>query len=513
MLNMTKLVKAIEEAQVYDVAVKTPLQYMESLSARLSTNSVCEIYIKREDMQPVYSFKLRGAYNKLSLLTPKQKQRGVVAASAGNHAQGVALSAKELGISAIIVMPRTTPEIKVDAVKKLGAEVVIAGDSFDVAQKHSEAIAVDQNRVLIPPYDDLDVIAGQGTIAIELLAQVSDLDAVLVPVGGGGLLAGIASYIKSVNPSIKIIAVEAEDSACLQAATDAGFPIDIDKVGLFADGVAVKRIGELPFEIIRDTVDQNITVTTDEICAAIQDIYTDTRAIAEPAGAIAVAGAKKLHHLGILPGKKIAVILSGANMNFHTLRHVSERSEFGECTEAVFAATIDEHSGSFRKFCLLLNNRSITEFNYRIADASKANVFVGVRLQNSGVERRELMQLLTNNGIAVLDLSDDVLAKVHLRYMVGGIPPKAFREQIVSFDFPEVPGALLKFLETLGDRWNISLFHYRNHGAAYGRILAGFDIPENEQQQFEDYLLELGYRFNNESNNPAYHLFLNPTSV
>ena len=511
-LLQSELLKAIQDATVYDVAIKTPLQFMKNLSSRLSNQSPCEIYIKREDMQAVYSFKLRGAYNKLSRLSADQKSRGVIAASAGNHAQGVALSAKKLGISAIIVMPMTTPEIKIDAVRKLGAEVLLKGNSFEIAKQQAEAIASQQNRVLIPPYDDFEVIAGQGTVALEILEQASDIDAVLVPVGGGGLLAGMAGYIKSVNPKIKVIAVEAEDSACLQAAMDAGKPIDIENVGLFADGVAVKRIGELPFDIIADTVDQVITVTTDEICAAIQDIYTDTRAIAEPAGAIAVAGAKKMHHLNMLPGKKIAAILSGANMNFHTLRHVSERSEFGEGTEAVFAATINEHSGSFRKFCLLLNNKVITEFNYRLADANKANVFVGIRMQNSEKDRQQLMAQLSDNDIPVIDLSDDVLAKVHLRYMVGGIPPKAFREQIVSFDFPEVPGALLSFLETLGDRWNITLFHYRNHGAAYGRILAGFDIPERDQQQFESYLQELGYRFSNESNNPAYHLFLNPNN-
>ncbi|RLA01941.1 MAG: hypothetical protein DRQ47_07445 [Gammaproteobacteria bacterium] len=294
------------------------------------------------------------------------------------------------------------------------------------------------------------------------------------------------------------------------AAQKAGEPVDLTNVGLFADGVAVKRIGKLPFSIINQCVDQVITVTTDEICAAIQDIFTDTRAIAEPAGAVSVAGIKKLHHENDLPGKKVAVILSGANMNFHTLRHVSERSEFGECTEAVFAATIEEHSGSFRKFCMLLNNRGITEFNYRIADNKKANIFVGIKMADSELEREQLMAQLTKNGIPVIDLSDDVLAKVHLRYMVGGIPAKAFREQIVSFDFPEVPGALLRFLEKLGDRWNITLFHYRNHGAAYGRILAGFDVPEADQSLFEDYLQDLGYRFSNESNNPAYHLFLNP---
>ena len=505
------LFEKIISAPVYDVAIKTPVQLMENLSLMLSDKkNATEIYIKREDLQPVYSFKLRGAYNKLCHLSDQQKQSGIVAASAGNHAQGVALSAKKLALSAIIVMPRTTPDIKVAAVKKLGAEVVLHGDSFDVAKQHAEEISRTQSRVLIPPYDDLDVIAGQGTVAVELLEQLEDLDAVVIPVGGGGLIAGIASYIKAVKPAIKIIAVEAEDSACLMAAIKSDKPVDLEKVGLFADGVAVKRIGELPFILLKDRVDEFVTVKTDEICAAIQDIFNDIRAIAEPAGALAVAGIKKLHMQNNMPGKKIAVILSGANMNFHTLRHVSERSEFGECTEAVFAATINEQSGSFRKFCLLLNDKTITEFNYRIADNTKANVFVGVRLQNNQTERQQLMQRLTENDVPVIDLSDDVLAKVHLRYMVGGIPAKIFREQVVSFDFPEVPGALLRFLETLGDRWSITLFHYRNHGAAYGRILAGFNVPEDEQPQFEDYLLELGYRFNNESNNPAYHLFLNP---
>lgn len=510
MFNLKDLVARINAAPVYNVATKTPLQIMEGLSDRFSTDSQCEVYVKREDMQPVYSFKLRGAYNKISHLSPEQKKRGVVAASAGNHAQGVALSAKKLGISAVIVMPKTTPDIKVAAVKKLGAEVVLEGDSFDVAKVQAERISTQQNRVLIPPYDDIDVIAGQGTIGLEMAEQLADLDSVLIPVGGGGLLAGVGAYLKSFNPDIKIIAVEAEDSACLSAAIESGKPVDLDNVGLFADGIAVKRIGDLPYSIITQVVDHVITVTTDEICAAIQDIFNDTRAIAEPAGAVAVAGLNKLYQQKNLPGKKIAVILSGANMNFHSLRHVSERSEFGECTEMVFAATIDEKAGSFHKFCLLLDGRSITEFNYRIAHIKRANVFVGIRLKNSEFEAGQLMQQLSDHDIPVLDLTNDVLAKVHLRYMVGGIPAEGFREQIVSFDFPEVPGALLRFLDTLGDRWNITLFHYRNHGAAYGRILAGFDVPVDEQRFFEGYLEELGYRYHNESNNPAYHLFLNP---
>jgi len=510
MPSLNDILKRIVAAPVYDVAIKTPLQHMDALSERLSTKQPCDVVIKREDMQPVYSFKLRGAYNKLNGLNDDQKQSGVVAASAGNHAQGVALSAKKLGIPAIIVMPRTTPDIKVKAVKKLGAEVVLKGDSFDIANEYSQTIAREQNRVLIPPYDDLDVIAGQGTLGLELLQQANDLDAILIPVGGGGLIAGVGAFIKSINPEIKIIGVEAEDSACLLAAQKAGEPVDLDKVGIFADGVAVKRIGQLPFKIIKKCVDQVITVTTDEICAAIQDIFTDVRAISEPAGALAVAGIKKLHHENDLPGKKVAVILSGANLNFHTLRHVSERSEFGENTEAVFAATIDEQSGSFRHFCMLLNNRGITEFNYRYSDKDKANIFVGIKMQDSEHERGELLKHLNDNGIPTIDLSDDVLAKVHLRYMVGGIPAMTFREQVISFDFPEVPGALLRFLDTLGEHWNITLFHYRNHGAAYGRVLAGFDVPETEQDDFESHLKKVGYRYNNESNNPAYHLFLKP---
>jgi len=510
MPELDDILKRVIAAPVYDVAVKTPMQRMDALSDRISVDTECDIFIKREDMQPVYSFKLRGAYNKLSHLSEEQKQQGIVAASAGNHAQGVALSAKKLGIPATIVMPRTTPDIKVSAVKQMGAKVLLKGDSFDIAKQYSETISKQQNKVLIPPYDDIDVIAGQGTIGLELLQQANDLEAILVPVGGGGLLAGVGAFIKSINPDIKIIGVEAEDSACLLAARKAGKPVDLKKVGIFADGVAVKRIGDLPFSIINQCVDQVITVTTDEICAAIQDIFTDIRAIAEPAGAIAVAGIKKLHHEHNLPGKKVAVILSGANINFHTLRHVSERSEFGECTEAVFAATIEEHSGSFRKFCLLLNNRAITEFNYRIADSARANIFVGIKMQDSEQERSELLQRLNENGIPTIDLSDDGLAKVHLRYMVGGIPPMPFREQVISFDFPEVPGALMRFLDTLGEQWNITMFHYRNHGAAYGRVLAGFDVPADEQDEFEQHLKKVGYRFNNESNNPAYHLFLIP---
>jgi len=512
MSKVQSLVKAIKLAPVYDVAIKTPLQSMEQLSERLG----CEVLIKREDLQPVHSFKLRGAYNRMAQLTETEKQQGIVAASAGNHAQGVALSAKKLNISAVIVMPRTTPDIKVSAVKKLGAEVILLGDSFDEAKHHAEQISQQQLRQMIPPYDDLDVIAGQGTVAIELLNQAPELDAIFVPVGGGGLVAGIAAYVKSVNPTIKIIAVEAEDSACLEAAMKVGEPVDLDNVGLFADGIAVKRIGDNPFEICQHLIDAVVTVKTDEICAAIQDIFNDIRAIAEPAGAVATAGLKKVMHedgvvnatTQIKANSKVAVLLSGANMNFHTLRHVSERSEFGESTEAVFAATIEEHSGSFRQFCVLLDGNVITEFNYRIADPKRANVFVGIRMNNAEIERNQLQKRFLEHKIPVIDLTDDGLAKVHLRYMVGGIPASDFREQVVSFDFPEVPGALLRFLETLGDRWNITLFHYRNHGAAYGRILAGFDVPEGEQSNFENYLEELGYRHFNESHNPAYHLFL-----
>lgn len=486
--------------------MQTPMQPMPLLSKRLD----CEILIKREDLQPVYSFKIRGAYNKLSKLSNEQKAAGVVAASAGNHAQGLALAAKKQGVDATIIMPVTTPDIKISAVKKHGATVILEGNNFDAAQRFAIDYAKEKNQAFVPPYNDLDVIAGQGTVGLELLSQAADLDAVYIPVGGGGLAAGMGAVLKSVNPDIQLIGVEAEDSACYYLARQEGKPTDLDEVGLFADGIAVQTIGDITFDIMEQCIDDVVTVTTDEICAAIQDIFNDVRAIAEPAGAVSVAGLKKYQDK--FKHKKVAVLLTGANINFHSLRHVSERSELGECAEAVFSATIDEHPGSFRNFCKVIGNRAITEFNYRLADPKKANIFVGIKMKDSNCERPEILDQLEAHGIPCLDLSDDALAKVHLRYMVGGIPPAKFREQVVSFDFPEVPGALMKFLTTLGDRWNITLFHYRNHGAAYGRVLAGFDVPESQQAEFESYLADVGYRFKNQSDNPAYHLFLNPYS-
>ena len=484
--------------------MQTPMQPMPILSKRLG----CEVLIKREDMQPVHSFKIRGAYNKLSKLSEEQKAAGVVAASAGNHAQGLALAAYKHGVEAIIIMPVTTPDIKISAVKKYHAEVILHGNDFNSAQEYAIEYAKEKQLTFVPPYNDLDVIAGQGTVGLELLSQASDLDAVYIPVGGGGLAAGIGAVLKSVNPKIQLIAVEAEDSACYHLARQAGKPTDLDEVGLFADGIAVKTIGDITFDIMEQCIDDVVTVTTDETCAAIQDIFNDVRAIAEPAGAVSVAGLKK--YQSKFKHKKVAVLLTGANINFHSLRHVSERSELGECAEAVFSATIDEHPGSFRNFCNVVGNRAITEFNYRLSDPNKANIFVGIKMKNADCERTEILKQLKEHGIPCLDLSDDALAKVHLRYMVGGIPPASFREQVVSFDFPEVPGALMKFLTTLGDRWNITLFHYRNHGAAYGRVLAGFDVPEAQQDAFESYLKDVGYRFKNQSDNPAYNLFLKP---
>jgi threonine dehydratase len=502
--QIQQILTAALTAPVYDIADKTPLQPMPLLSDRLG----CEVLIKREDLQPVHSFKLRGAYTKLARLTDEERARGVMAASAGNHAQGLALAAQKMGVKATIIMPRTTPGIKVSAVRKFGAEVQLHGTSFNDALDYAETLAREEGRIIIPPYNDLDIIAGQGTVGLELLSQATDLDAVYIPVGGGGMAAGIGAVMKAVNPDIQLIAVEAEDSACYQAAHAAGKPVDLERVGLFADGIAVRRIGDITFDILEQTMDDIITVKTDEICAAIQDIFNDVRAIAEPAGAVSVAGLKKGQQK--YQHKRVAVLLSGANINFHSLRHVSERSELGESGEVVLAATIDEHAGSFRNFCQILGKRAITEFNYRLADQTKANIFVGIKVQDAEHERNDIISQLNNNGIPTLDLSDDEMSKVHLRYMVGGIPPMRFREQVVSFDFPEVPGALMNFLNTLGDRWNITLFHYRNHGAAYGRVLAGFDVPEEQQNDFETYLQELGYRYTNQSHNPAYHCFLNP---
>jgi threonine dehydratase len=493
-------------APVYDVAVETDLTPLTKLSARLGQT----IYLKREDQQPVHSFKLRGAYNKMAHLSSEQAQQGVIAASAGNHAQGMALAAQKLGIQATIVMPITTPEIKVDNVKRFGAEVRLVGKSFNEAQTASQEFAEREGKTLIHPFDDIDVIAGQGTVAKELLQQLPHADTVFIPVGGGGLLAGMAVYLKQLRPDIKVIGVEAQDSACLAAAMAAGKPVDLPTVGLFADGVAVKRIGEHTFNLIKQYCDQVITVSSDEICAAIKDIFEQTRVIAEPAGALSLAGLTKFCGLQPdTPQQSMVAILSGANMNFHSLRYVSERCELGEQKEAVLAVTIPEKKGSFRKFCQQLGGRAITEFNYRYAgDNQNANIFVGVRLSGGQPERNCLIEELEANQYQVRDFTDNELAKLHVRYMVGGQRLDNISERLFRFEFPEYPGALVKFLDTLGEGYNITLFHYRNHGAAFGQVLAGFQINEDEQLDFFRSLKDLGYDWQEETDNPAYQAFL-----
>jgi len=496
-------------SSVYDIAKVTPLSSMNKLSARLG----CQVFLKREDMQPVHSFKLRGAYNRIAQLTKEECQRGVVCASAGNHAQGVAMSAASRGVDAVIVMPETTPDIKVDAVRRLGGNVVLHGQAFDQANGFAMAMAKEEGRVYIAPFDDEAVIAGQGTIAQEMLQQQRDLEVVFVPVGGGGLIAGIAAYYKAVMPQVKIVGVEPEDAACLKAAMEAGEPVTLAQVGLFADGVAVKRIGTEPFRVAKLYVDEVVTVTSDEICAAVKDIFEDTRAIAEPAGALSLAGLKKYVSANASgdsgKGEKVAAILSGANVNFHSLRYVSERCELGEQKEAVLAVKVPERPGSFLKFCELLDKRVMTEFNYRFSSRDLAVVFAGIRLSRGQGELEQIIATLEANGFEVQDLSGDETAKLHVRYMVGGHPPEPLEERLFSFEFPEHPGALLKFLTTLQSKWNISLFHYRNHGAAFGRVLAGFEVPAADALPFQQFLTELGFVYQEETQSPAYQLFLN----
>ncbi|EKN6178734.1 threonine ammonia-lyase, biosynthetic [Yersinia enterocolitica] len=495
--------RAILRAPVYEVAQVTPLQVMEKISSRLGNT----ILVKREDRQPVHSFKLRGAYAMLAGLTAEQKACGVITASAGNHAQGVALSASKLGIKALIVMPVATADIKVDAVRGFGGEVLLFGANFDEAKGKAIELSQLQGYTFVPPFDHPAVIAGQGTLAMELLQQDAHLDRVFVPVGGGGLVAGVAVLIKQLMPQIKVIGVEAEDSACLRAALDAGKPVDLVRVGLFAEGVAVKRIGDEPFRLCQEYLDEVITVDSDAICAAVKDLFEDVRAIAEPSGALALAGLKKYVQQHNIQGERLAHVLSGANVNFHGLRYVSERCELGEQREALLAVTIPEQKGSFLRFCELLGGRSVTEFNYRYADADNACIFVGVRLTRGYAERAEILAELQGKGYQVVDLSDDEMAKLHVRYMVGGRPSKPLRERLFSFEFPESPGALLKFLHTLGTHWNISLFHYRSHGTDFGRVLAGFELSDSEPQ-FEQHLTALGYDCHDETNNPAFKFFL-----
>ncbi|GAB1623567.1 threonine ammonia-lyase, biosynthetic [Agarivorans albus] len=489
---------------VYEIAQVTPLQGMPKLSQRSGNN----ILLKREDRQSVHSFKLRGAYNKIAQLNQQQRERGVVAASAGNHAQGVAMSAQRLNIAAVIVMPTTTPDIKVDSVRAMGADVRLVGDSFDEAYQYCKQLVEEHGYTLIPPFDDVDVIAGQGTIGKELLEQDMHLNAVFVPVGGGGIAAGVAVYIKQLMPHVKVIGVEAEDSACLKAALAAGKPTPLERVGLFADGVAVKLIGSETFRLCQQYLDDVITVNSDEICAAVKDIFEDTRAISEPSGALALAGLKAYAQQHKLEGERLAAVLSGANMNFHNLRYVSERTELGEKKEAVLAVRIPERQGAYLEFVEHLGGRVITEFNYRYASDQQASIFVGIKVSNSDKELPALLDKLDSSGYQVANLSDDELAKQHVRYMVGGRPGTQLNEKLYSFEFPEQPGALLKFLRTLGPHWNITLFHYRNHGSAYGRVLAGFELQESDQQAFGKHLEQLGFDYRDESDNTAYQFFL-----
>lgn len=495
--------RAVLCSPVYEVAQVTPLQHMEKLSARLGNT----VLVKREDRQPVHSFKLRGAYAMIAGLNEEQKARGVVTASAGNHAQGVALSASKLGIKSLIVMPVATADIKVDAVRAFGGETYLYGANFDEAKAKAIELSEQQGYTFVPPFDHPAVIAGQGTLAMELLQQDAHLDRIFVPVGGGGLAAGVAVLIKQLMPQIKVIAVEAADSACLKAALEAGEPVDLPRVGLFAEGVAVKRIGSETFRLCQAWLDDIVTVDSDAICAAMKDLFEDVRAVAEPSGALALAGMKKYIQQHNLQGERLAHILSGANVNFHGLRYVSERCELGEQREALLAVTIPEQQGSFLKFCQTLGGRAVTEFNYRYADADNACIFVGVRLTRGREERREIISELTAGGYQVVDLSDDEMAKLHVRYMVGGRPSRPLRERLFSFEFPEAPGALLKFLQTLGAHWNISLFHYRSHGTDYGRVLAAFEQGEDEPR-FAEHLAALGYDFHDESENPAFRFFL-----
>ena len=502
---LEQYVKKILTSRVYDVAVETPLQPARQLSERLGS----QILLKREDLQPVYSFKIRGAYNKLAQLSAEELARGVVTASAGNHAQGLALAAKHMGVKATIVMPRTTPELKVQGVRSRGGKVVLHGDAFPEALAHSLKLVEEKGYTYIHPYDDPLVIAGQGTVAMEVLRQhQGHIDAIFVPVGGGGLIAGIAAYVKYLRPEIKVIGVEPDDSNCLQQAIAAGERVVLPTVGLFADGVAVAQIGQHTFDICKHHVDEVITVSTDEICAAIKDIYDDTRSITEPAGALAVAGIKKYVERQGAKGEVLVGIDSGANINFDRLRHVAERAELGEKREAIIAVTIPEQPGSFKAFCEAVGKRQITEFNYRYHTDREAHIFVGVQTHPENDPRQALVEGLRAQGFPVLDLTDNELAKLHIRHMVGGHAAGVGDEMVLRFEFPERPGALFNFLQKLGGRWNISMFHYRNHGAADGRVLAALQVPADERHLVPAALDSIGYPYWDESENPAYRLFL-----
>ncbi len=491
-------------ARVYDVAAESPLELAPGLSKRLGNR----LYLKREDLQPVFSFKLRGAYNKMAGLPRKRLKRGVIAASAGNHAQGVALAAQRLGCRAVIVMPVTTPRIKVDAVAARGAEVVLHGDSYAEAYKKALQLKRRRGLVFVHPYDDPEVIAGQGTIGVEILRQQPGaIDAIFVPVGGGGLISGIAAYVKKVNPKIKIVGVEPVDADAMTRSLKAGKRIKLDHVGVFADGVAVKEVGRETFRLCRRLIDEMVLADTDEMCAAIKDVFEDTRVVLEPAGALAIAGAKAWVEKHASRNKTLVAVASGANTNFDRLRFIAEEAELGEHREAILAVTIPERPGSFRKFCRLLGARNITEFNYRIADSADAHIFAGIEVQGRE-ETARIVRNLRRHGLTTLDLSDNDMAKLHARHMVGGRAPFAKNELLYRFEFPERPGALMRFLSSMRSDWNISLFHYRNQGADYGRVLVGMQVPKVEMPQFRNFLKKLGYPYADETRNPAYRLFL-----
>lgn len=491
--------------RVYDVARKTSLDFAPQLSRNLNN----DVRLKREDQQPVFSYKLRGAYNMMATLSEQEKKLGVITASAGNHAQGVALAARNLGVLAVIVMPKTTPEIKVSSVRNLGAEVVLHGNTYDEAKDHADSLCQSQGKTFIPAYDHPLVIAGQATIAVELMQQhPSRPDIIFVPVGGGGLIAGIATYIKSVDPTIKIIGVEHDEAASMHHAFAAEERVILEHVSIFADGAAVKQAGQEPFRICRDLVEEIMLVNSDEICAAVKDIFEDTRAIPEPAGALALAGLKNYVTREGIQGQNLLAIFSGANVNFDRLRHIAELAALGEQREALICITIPERPGSFRALCHDLGPRLITEFNYRYADNKDAHVFAGIQLRKGVAEKEALIQHLQDKGYETIDLSNDEVAKMHIRYMVGGHAAQAEHELLYRFEFPERSGALLHFLSNMGDRWNISLFHYRNHGAAYGRVLMGIQVPPGERTEFQLFLDDLGIEYSEETENAAYQTFL-----
>ena len=502
-----KFLEKVLTARVYDVARETPLDLMARMSERLDN----EVLIKREDLQPVFSFKIRGAFTKI--FQAKQANpslSGVITASAGNHAQGVALSAQHLGIKSVIVMPVTTPDIKVTAVRALGGKAVLKGENFDAAKKYALELAEKEKLVFVHPFDDYDVMAGQGTIAHEIIRQHPDpIDAIFVAVGGGGLAAGLVGFLKAVNPSIKVIGVEPEDAGSLYAAKKAGRRVMLKEVGIFADGVAVKQVGKNTWSMLKDGIDDVITVTTDQICAAIKDTFEDTRSICEPAGAVALAGLKKYVEEHDLKGKTLVTINCGANMNFDRLRHVAERAEIGENREALLAVQIPERPGSFKRFCQLIGKRSVTEFNYRYADDNIARVFAGIQLTHGIEEKNDIIRKLRDKDYIVVDMTDNEVAKLHTRYMVGGHPGGSVTNEVLyRFQFPEKPGALLNFLMRLGTRWNISLFHYRNHGSNFGRILIGFQVDKDDYRDFDNFLTDLKIPFWEETGNDAYQLFL-----